>query len=587
MATAEKKVVDECGVCCEAYNKSSRVQIECERVGCNYKACSECVRAYLLTSVNEPHCMECKTNWSAKFMLILKKNWLNEIYRPHREKFLCDLELSKIAETMPAAERYIAVKKQEKVTDELRSQYMVLKLELEKINAKVNESHRITQHIKNGHLDGKAEKKEFFMPCPAVDCKGLLSTQYKCGICDMFTCHECHEVIGPSKTEHTHVCDANNVASALAIKKETKQCPGCHNRIFRVEGCSQMWCTGCHTAFDWNTGRKVSTQGLHNPHWFEYQRTLNGGAAPRTPGDVPCGGLCTRSQVNSTIMTKILSARRATATLTQNQVISSNTDPLCETLRYIHRIVENITNNDVRETRERIQALRDFTEQRVKYIVGEMSKEQLTTYIFRSDKTRQKNTELLNVFELLSAVGIDLFNRLLSNTNTGEVFLEEVKEQVAEYDKLRSYCNGLFATISNTYAMTVPQVTENWVRLTEKFNSKTMKMVDVVQLCKKENWLHDTISNEEAGEKLMKEGKNNGDFLVTTTEKVDEYKLHILYKGKPTKHLIRKEADCFHINRLPFSSLVNTIEELITTLKKPYPNWPLVLGKAIAPEKSN
>ena len=323
--TTTKEAVEECTVCCEAYNKSSRAKVDCERAGCNYKACIECVRAYLLTSVNEPHCMDCKTNWSAKFMLILKKNWLNDIYRPHREKFLCDLELSKITETMPAAERYQAVKKQEKVTDELRSQYMVMKLELEKIGAKVNESSRLTQQIKHGLPDPKAEKKEFFMPCPAVNCNGLLSTQYKCGICEMFTCHECHEVIGLSKTEHTHVCDANNIASALAIKKETKQCPGCHNRIFRIEGCSQMWCTGCHTAFDWNTGRKVSTQGLHNPHWFEYQRTLNGGATPRTPGDVPCGGLCTRTQMNAAIVTKITTTKRAAA-LAQN-LTTSITDP--------------------------------------------------------------------------------------------------------------------------------------------------------------------------------------------------------------------------------------------------------------------
>ena len=472
--TAKDESIEECSVCCESYNKSTRAPVDCERVGCNYKACTECVRAYLLSSANEPHCMECKTNWSAKFMLLLKKNWLNDVYRPHREKFLCDLELSKIAETMPAAERYQAVKKQEKVTDELRKEYMLKKLELDKIAAKVNESSRLTNIIRSCKPDEKEEKKEFFMPCPAVNCNGLLSTQYKCGICDMFTCHECHEVIGPSKTENTHVCDANNVASALAIKKETKQCPGCHNRIFRIEGCSQMWCTGCHTAFDWNTGRKVSTDRLHNPHWFEYQRTLNGGAAPRTPGDVPCGGLCTRAQVNASIVAKFTSTKRAIATA--NYQVSS--DPLCEKLRYIHRIVENITHNDVRETRDRIQSLRDFTAQRVKYIVGEMSKEQLSTYIFRSDKTRQKNTEMLNIYELLSAVGIDLFNRLLNNTHTGEVFVQEVTEEVAQYDKLRVYCNGLFAVISNTYSMTVPQITSSWLRITEKFNNRTLKTVE-------------------------------------------------------------------------------------------------------------
>ena len=576
---SKKEAVEECTVCCEAYNKSSRARVDCERAGCNYKACTECVRAYLLSSVNEPHCMDCKTNWSAKFMLILKKTWLNDTYRPHREKFLCDLELSKIAETMPAAERYQAVKKQEKVTHELRSEYFAMKLELEKIGAKVNESARLTQQIKHGIPDPKAEKKEFFMPCPAVNCNGLLSTQYKCGICEMFTCHECHEVLGLSKTEHTHVCDANNVASALAIKKETRQCPGCHNRIYRVEGCSQMWCTGCHTAFDWNTGRKVSTQGLHNPHWFEYQRSLNGGAAPRTPGDVPCGGLCTRSQVNTGIVARLVSLKRATTPLSLNP----QSDKLAETLRYIHRIVENITHNDVRETRQRIQGLRDFTEQRVKYIVGEMTKEELSTYIFRSDKTRQKNTELLNVFELLSAVGIDLFNRLIDNPNTGEDYLQEVIEQVAQYDKLRVYCNGLFGAISNTYSMTVPQITENWVRLTEKFNSKSLKMIDACKTeVKKEDWLHTNLANDDALEKIMKTGVT-GDFLITTTEKTDEYLLYVVFKNKPTKHLIKKAEECFHINRLPLS-LVTTLEDLVTTLKKPYPNWPVLLGRPIAPE---
>ena len=468
--------VDECTVCCEPYNKSSRLLVECEHVGCKYKGCLECVRAYLLTSVNEPHCMECKAKWSAKFMLNLRKGWLAEVYRPHREKFLCDIELSKIAETMPDAERRKLWKKQCIQTEELTASYATMKYELDKIQTKINESRRLAHHLYGYGDDTKVEKKVFFMPCPAVDCNGMLSTQYKCGICEMFACHDCHEVIGLSKTDTPHTCDPNNVASALAIKNETKQCPGCHNRIFRVEGCSQMWCTGCHTAFDWNTGRKVVSERLHNPHWLEYQRGLNGGVAPRAPGDVPCGGLCARSQVNNGIVIKF----KIKPTLEPSAAPSASFDPeiLADTLRAIHRIVEHITFNDVRETRERIQAMRDFKPQRINYILGDMTKQQFSAHIFRTDKVRQKNTEMLNVFELLSAVGIDMFNQLLANTRTGVEVMNDVQEQIEQYNKLRIYCNGLFAVISNTYGMSVPHITEKWVRASDKYNSKSLKLIE-------------------------------------------------------------------------------------------------------------
>jgi glutamine phosphoribosylpyrophosphate amidotransferase len=131
--------------------------------------------------------------------------------------------------------------------------------------------------------------------------------------------------------------------------------------------------------------------------------------------------------------------------------------------------------------------------------------------------------------------------------------------------------------------MTVPQITENWVRLTEKFNSKSLKMIDAVKTeVKKEEWLHTNLANEEALEKIMKTGVT-GDFLITTTEKTDEYVLYVVFKNKPTRLLIKKVEECFHINYTPFS-LVTTLEDLVTTLKKPYPNWPILLGRPIAPE---
>jgi hypothetical protein len=286
----------------------------------------------------------------------------------------------------------------------------------------------------------------------------MLSTQYKCGICENYTCHDCHEIIGLNKTTHEHICDPNNIASAQAIKKDTKQCPGCHNRIYRTEGCSQMWCTGCHTAFDWNTGRKVVSEQLHNPHWLEYQRSQNNGQAPRAPGDVPCGGICSRQDLNR-ILIRLPSIVE-----------------LSDKLRQVYRFVVEVTLNQVREIRERCQQMRDFQDQRVKYIVGETSKEKMAAHIFKSDQTRQRDTEILHIYELLSAVGIDMFNRLMVEIPRDQLHTLAI-EQLTEYNRLRLHCNSLFAVISNTYNKTVPQVCDLWLIQSGKFTSKSMLKV--------------------------------------------------------------------------------------------------------------
>lgn len=484
VAVASAVVVEECSICCEPYNKSSHAQIDCEYVGCKYKVCIACVRAYLLTTTNEPHCMECKQPWTAKFTLALKKSWMSTVYREHREKFLCDVELSKIGDIMTHAENY---KKERDIQKKLQEQKNKPKAEIEEIDKSIKklkdalenleklkrtskaEMYSIERRIDDSqrrssqYLTGKeiiaTEKKVFFMSCPSSTCNGMLSTQYKCGICENFTCPDCHEVIGKSKTTGAHICDPNNVASAEAVKKETKQCPGCHNRIYRTEGCSQMWCTGCHTTFDWNTGKKVVNERLHNPHWVEYQRGINNGHAPRAPGDVPCGGICTRNEL-----------KRLTDRLGKDPLF-----PLpVPFVNAIHQFVENVTMNEIRILRERCQEAVDFHSPKVRFIVGEISKEKLSDIIFDADKVRQKNTELLHIYELLSAVGIDMFNRLLTSDLRKNKFTELVIQQLDEYNKLRLHCNGLFAIISNTYSYSVPHVSDVWNIHHEKFNSKTM-----------------------------------------------------------------------------------------------------------------
>ena len=72
------------------------------------------------------------------------------------------------------------------------------------------------------------------------------------------------------------------------IKKETKGCPQCGVRIYKISGCDQMWCTECKVAFSWNTGKIIYGGQIHNPHYYEWMRRT-GGEIPLNHNEVACG----------------------------------------------------------------------------------------------------------------------------------------------------------------------------------------------------------------------------------------------------------------------------------------------------------
>ena len=126
------------------------------------------------------------------------------------------------------------------------------------------------------------------MACPGQDCRGFLSTSYKCGVCEKYSCPKCVEFIGEHEDIQFHQCDPDQLKTTELIREQTKPCPGCGERISKVEGCDQMWCTICKVAFSWRTGQR-DTGRIHNPHFFEAQQQL--GLDVRNPGDQVCGGL--------------------------------------------------------------------------------------------------------------------------------------------------------------------------------------------------------------------------------------------------------------------------------------------------------
>jgi hypothetical protein len=127
----------------------------------------------------------------------------------------------------------------------------------------------------------QTEKKSFIMRCQVDNCQGFLSTQYKCGLCKTTTCSSCFTV-----KDEGHVCNPDDVSSARMIREDTKPCPTCTTRIYKIDGCDQMWCIECKTAFSWKSGEIVNGK-IHNPHYYEYLRKTQG-FVPRADNPNPC-----------------------------------------------------------------------------------------------------------------------------------------------------------------------------------------------------------------------------------------------------------------------------------------------------------
>lgn len=525
-----------CGICCEKYNKSTHSKVVCEYAGCAYDSCKVCVRKYLLGTTNDPHCMNCKNQWTSKFLVeSLNRSYIDTEYKKHRKNLLVEREISRTPELMVLVERTKLVEEETKELNLMNKEFEELRKMLNSMRIKIGEKNMRIFRIRNGETSDKDERKKFIMPCPGEDCKGYLSSHYKCQLCKLYVCPDCFEIIGHNK-EVEHVCKEDNLKSAELIKKETKGCPKCGVRIFKISGCDQMWCTECKVAFSWNSGKIVIDGAIHNPHFYQYMQNNNAGQAPRNPGDVLCGGLLSIHNLKfiQAHLTKASSVVAAASdefvgllinnvvikTFIQNlnikpsrKYVDFNLDDaltnvvLMDELKYIlsqtsifailnnilsnlHRVINHITNVDLENCRRLVRQFLNHDEITVQYILNRKSKEDLANAIYRNDNERKKNVEKLNVYELLSVVGIERFNELNEyfkfksglTVNLIVSFIYKIIKLINEYNQLIEYCNNQLITISYTLGLSVSTIIFEDYSYNSKSNKFTLSDYNKIKI---------------------------------------------------------------------------------------------------------
>ena len=87
-----------CNVCCEDVNHSK--QVTC--VKCNHTCCVQCMKKFILSTIEEPHCMNCKLQWSYEFLFsVLPKTFINTTYKIHKTNSLISNEKQFLQATIP------------------------------------------------------------------------------------------------------------------------------------------------------------------------------------------------------------------------------------------------------------------------------------------------------------------------------------------------------------------------------------------------------------------------------------------------------------------------------------------------------
>lgn len=440
---AKAQAKAQCAICVEPYNKAANTEIKC--CFCDKSSCRRCIQTFLTTTTNDPHCMHCSRVWDREFVDDnLTMTYRMGDYKKHRENILLDREIAMMPATQHRAEQIRSAEKMErelippfdKDLKELYAKQAEVTREINRVYQIRADAYYQIRLLRDGRGEKAKSESTFIRKCPDHECRGFLSSAWKCGLCSKWACPECHELKGEHRdTEHT--CNPDNVATAKLLAKDSRPCPGCAVLITKIEGCDQMWCPECHTAFSWRTGQKESGV-VHNPHFYEWQRKQNGGVAPRVVGDVACGGIPTYHDVRERIKAA-LNAKEQECVLNFHRIVQHVQH--VELQRY-HNVFNELDNQDIR----------------IQYLLGNVGADDLKVEVQKREKRREKERAIRRAMEVLVQAGTDLLRRIMAEKD-----IAKKRAIIDEIDALRIYINELLEKVNDRLKLSVPQYSSNWM----------------------------------------------------------------------------------------------------------------------------
>lgn len=425
----------ECNVCT---NKSKFI-VSCPQ--CEFECCRNCYQKWILSTPSDSHCMSCKKVHDYEFMLKnTTKSFVSKEYRDHRRNILFDREKALIPTTMILVEREKLARENEKELENLKKESQKLIKQYHDISRTIEDLRGQIYRIRNGDIHLETTFKNP-IKCPVDDCKGYIGENSFCSLCENHICTKCMEI----KIEG-HVCEQSKLDTMKLINKETKPCPTCSTRIQKTQGCSQMWCTECHTFFSWTTGKIITSGPLHNPDYFEWMRRT-GQTLQRQPGDQYCGGI------------RFLR-------VPYHHLNKEGLRNMATTYPLILRKINHMNDITIRRVDNlRLDRLNEYD--RILFLLNELSEDEFAKLIQKREKQNTYNTALRNIIQMIIHITTDkmntCYNRVtnlgITNDNINQI-CEIWDETQTEISQMRVFVNECFRKVANQYNR-VPKILDD------------------------------------------------------------------------------------------------------------------------------
>lgn len=413
--------MSDCLVCIEPFN-SRRVAIACP-YSCGLECCSTCHEKYLLDSAQEPHCMQCRREWSVIFMeKNFPKTTVTRLKR-HRNKLIMAKDMSHL----PRAQTVLEMRQEQEA---LREQYYAMKDTVNQLGESLGDlNHQIEDAMAGEEitrLKGEAALGCKKVKCPLESCRGFM-VRGTCGTCHQKVCMQCYRA---KEEKEEHKCVPEDVENVKYLKAHSKPCPKCGIRTSKTEGCSQMFCIECKTAWNWNTGA-VEKGIIHNPHFFEWQRQ-NQGRVERNPQDIICGGLPDRL-------------------------------PLCygKEIQSMFGVFRGIEHDAQQVVPHKLN-----TDLQIRYLENTLDKKEYARRLGQRDHMQRKQEAFRDLNMMFRLAATDIFQRLLQVNSSQRSDLQPFMD---ELNRLKDYYNEqgkeLCRYYKDNHGRFIRFITASWMRV--------------------------------------------------------------------------------------------------------------------------